>query len=122
MDILVWLFKPIQPFVMHPERIAAVAGILFIGFFVLLSTRRFRSWPILVPAFVWSLFVPWEAYCNAQKYNIRADLVLLYPVLVVVTVWGVAAAFRRRKEERTMAAANMKNKGLLLQLQDLSSC
>ncbi len=97
MDILEWLFKPLDPFIWHPERIAAVAGILFIGFFVLLASHRFRSWPILIPAFVWSLFVPWEAYCKAQRYNIRVDLLLLYPILVVVTIWGIAMAFRRRR-------------------------
>jgi len=96
MNLLEWLFKPIQPFVWHPERIAAVACVLFIAFFVLLSLRRFRSWPLLIPACVWGLFAVWEAYCKAQKYNIRVDLLLLYPILVVVTVWGVAMAFRSR--------------------------
>ena len=96
MNSLEWLFKPIQPFVAHPERIVVVAGVLFLSFFALLVLRRFRSWPLLIPACGWGLFAIWEAYCEAQGYNIRVDLLLVYPVLVVITLWGAATAFRPR--------------------------
>jgi hypothetical protein len=86
----------IQPFVWHPERAAAVACILFVGFFVLRSLCRFQSWPILVPALAWGLFALLEADCKARGANIRLDLLVLCPVLIVVTVLGVIAAFLPR--------------------------
>jgi hypothetical protein len=63
---------------------------------VLHLLRRFRSWPLLTTACVWILYAIWEAYCENQNYNIRVDLMLLPPILVIVTVWGIVIAWLKR--------------------------
>jgi hypothetical protein len=37
-----------------------------------------------------------EAYCENQNYNIRVDLILLYPILVIVTAWGIVTVWLKR--------------------------
>lgn len=96
MNILQWLFWPMQLFVWHPGRIIAVACIFFIGFVLSALLHRSRSWPLLIPAIAWGMYAPWEAYCQSQKYDIRIDLLLLYPILVVATIGGVLMTLRSR--------------------------
>ncbi|HTM54377.1 MAG TPA: hypothetical protein VL175_10125 [Pirellulales bacterium] len=89
------IFLPLYPFVTHPERITVVAALFLLGFLALLWTGRFRTpWPMLAAAIAWGLWVPWEQNCNAMKYNIRVDLLLLYPLLFGVTLWALLAPFR----------------------------
>ena len=78
----------------HPERIAVVAVLFVVGYLVLRSIGRFRAWPLLVAGGAWALWIPWEANCKATGANIRVDLFLLIPFLLIVTGWAVIAAFR----------------------------
>ena len=87
------IFWPFVPFLGHPERIAAVAGLFVIGYLVLRSSRRFRAWPMLVAAIAWSLWVPWEWYAKVMQYDIRVDLLVLCPLLLCVTFWSLVASF-----------------------------
>jgi hypothetical protein len=97
MDPLKMFFAPIQPFVWHPERIAIVACILLLAYLMLRRVGRFRPRPILVSAVIWGAFALWEWYCKIQGYNIRIDLFLIYPVLIIVTVWSLIAGLRKRR-------------------------
>lgn len=96
MDLLQWIFAPIQPFLWHPERIAAVCAFLMIPFVLILLVRRFPAWPLLIAAVVWGLFALWEWYAKAHGWNIRVDLLLIYPVLVMITAWGAYSGARKR--------------------------
>ena len=91
------LLAPIRPFVGHPGLVATVAIILFGAFWALKAAGQFVAWPILLPAAAWGLYVPWEIYCSAGRYNIRADLLLIWPVLAVVTIIGVGWSLMRRR-------------------------
>ncbi len=93
MDLLQWIFVPIQPFIWHPERIAAICAFLLLAFVFVLSIRRFPSWPLLIAAVVWGSFALWEWCAKAKGWDIRVDLFLIYPVLVVVTAWGRSRLF-----------------------------
>ncbi|MFZ2642158.1 MAG: hypothetical protein WA117_14260 [Verrucomicrobiia bacterium] len=84
-------------FVCHPERISAVVGVLFVIYLWMEWRRRFRAFPLLVASVVWGIFVCWEGYAKEMKYNIRVDLLLIFPVLAVVTIWGFVAGFRPRR-------------------------
>jgi hypothetical protein len=95
MDPLKVLFAPIQPFVWHPERIAAVAAVFLVGFLLFRSSRRIHATWFLAAALGWGAFALWEWYCRTMKYNIRIDLFLIYPVLAIATVWCIIAAFRK---------------------------
>ena len=98
------LYLPIEPFLWHPERIALVAALFFAAFVIALiqpkKHPRLNAWALLWPALFWGLFVPWEAYCKAGAYYIRVDLVLIYPLLVIVTIGGIIGAFKKKKKKQ----------------------
>jgi hypothetical protein len=97
MDLPGLLFTPIKPFITHPERIAAVATALFVIFGVLRWAKGRWLWPLLWAAVLWTVFAIWEWLILVQtpEANIRADLLLIYPILLIVTLWGLWAGFRR---------------------------
>jgi hypothetical protein len=61
----------------------------------LAAARRFRAWTVLVAAVVWGLFVLWE--WAARGSNIRIDALLIYPLLVALTLWGLIAGTRTKE-------------------------
>ena len=93
-------YAPIQPFIMHPGRIALVAGFLFVASIFFHATQR-RAWPAFIAGIGWVLFAIWESYCNKQGYNIRVDLFVIVPVLYSLTVWGLLSVFYQRTTEST---------------------
>ena len=86
------LFEPLQPFILHPERIACVAILFVLWYAALRSRGHCRAWPLLVAGGAWTSWVPWEMYAKAMRYDIRVDLLVIYPVLFAVTVWGLIAS------------------------------
>lgn len=95
---------PIRLFVTHPERIATVAAALFAAAVAIYVAKRLVAWPLVVAAISWCAFAGWEHYCNIQQYNIRVDLFLIWPVLLIVTTLGLLGAFLapRRFSLRTL--------------------
>jgi len=96
--VIEWIFLPIQPFLWHPERIAYVAVIFIAAFLIMrIVTKSSGINPryLFVPAVLWTLFIPWEAYCKAGEYNIRVDLLYIYPVLMVTSVLGIAKTVKQ---------------------------
>ena len=98
MDLTEILFAPILPFVDHPDRIAAVAILLWVMVLVLRAIRHYWSWPLLWVASCWTGFAIWEWLVLLQAANIRVDLMLIYPLLLGITIWGLWAGLRRRRE------------------------
>ena len=92
------LFAPIKPFVSHPERIAVVATVFLVMFLVLGFSRRSWPWPLLWGCGFWSAYAIWEWIILVQEANIRVDLILIYPVLLVVTLWSLWAGLRPMKK------------------------
>jgi CDP-diglyceride synthetase len=43
---------------------------------------------------VWVAYAIWEWVILAQEANIRVDLFLIYPVLLVVTLWALWSGLR----------------------------
>ena len=89
MNIMEW-------FVGQPGRIFVISCIFFLGYFVMRLLGRklpsLRSWPLLVPAIAWVLFAVWELFCSAQQYDIRVDLFFIYPILIVVSIFGLSVS------------------------------
>ena len=86
-------------FVGQPLHILAVAGLFLAGYGVL----RFSSFgagrhsrPLLVAALGWLLYAVWEWFVLARtpEANIRVDLLLIWPVLAILSGWGLYRAFR----------------------------
>jgi hypothetical protein len=77
--------------------LAAIPGIVF-----LLLYQRSRGRPVLLAGVAWlayavyELGMRWRILCSGEC-NIRVDLLLIYPVLVLVTLLGFVAAMRRRE-------------------------
>lgn len=92
MDLLVSLL------VGHPLAILAVAGLFFAAFLAL----RFR-WPgwsrhpraLLVGAIAWGIYALWEAVVQllTPEANIRVDLLLIWPLLAILSLWSLLRAF-----------------------------
>ena len=92
-------FAPLTPFVSHPDRIAVVgAAFMVTAIYVGMAHRRL-SWPSIAAGLCWLLFAAWERYCVVQGYDIRVDLVLIWPVLLSVTLWGVLGPLLRKRSE-----------------------
>ncbi len=87
---------PMELFVREPGRIFAVSCIFFFGYFIIrLFSRKLssvRSWPLLIPAITWGLYAIWEWFCTVKKGNIRVDLFLIYPILIVVSIFGLSVS------------------------------
>ena len=87
-------FLPIQPFIWHPERafiVAIVFSILWI--FIRKKVWSFGSVPLLLAAISWGLFAAWETYVYSIKANIRIDLFIIYPWLLIITLYPIVFIF-----------------------------
>lgn len=94
------LFIPIQPFIGHPDRALAVA----IGFAAVWAMTLWlpggRRSPshlvILTTAVLWALFGAFEIQAMSAGWNIRVDLLLSWPLLLMFSLtsaWVVLHAF-----------------------------
>lgn len=87
-------------FVGKPQNILAVAAIFFLLFVLLRasspgSTQRHR--PALIAAIAWTLYAIWEWLVSVKtpEANIRVDLLALWPVLGIISVWAIYSALSR---------------------------
>ena len=86
-DMPAWTRLPLRPFIWHPERIALVSGAFLLGYFLLWRHRPGAlRWPLVVGFLTWAAFAVWEWECLREKADIRIDLFLIYPFLVLTTV------------------------------------
>lgn len=91
-DLLVAM---VRPFVWHPERAWAVAALFVVLFVVSRSLRsrgiRPRAWIALIPAAAWVVFGLLELSSKLERSDIRIDLLVTWPALVVITALGTVA-------------------------------
>lgn len=85
-------------FVHHPLRILALAA-LYLAIWGLLRQARSparRADALLVPAVFCVVFAGWEWWVTTAtpEANIRVDLLLAWPILLVLTAWSLYRAFR----------------------------
>lgn len=83
----------------RPLNILIVAIVFFAGFVAL----RASAWgatrhpaALLVPAIGWALYALWEwlVMVRTPEANIRVDLMAIWPVLLILSVWFVVRALR----------------------------
>jgi hypothetical protein len=83
-------FAPIQPIVFHPERAFFLAGLFAILFAVsLVRMRRFnlrRHLILLFAVLAWALFGLHEGLAMSNGWNIRIDLFISWPLMLVVSI------------------------------------
>jgi hypothetical protein len=86
-------------FVGKPLNILVVAALFFGGYLVLrqpaLNAGR-RPHALLAAVVAWAAYAAWEwaVQVRTPEANIRFDLLLIWPVLAVVSVWSLVRALR----------------------------
>jgi len=87
-----WL---VGPFIQNPSGIFLVSG-LFFTVYLLTRSASFVSNPkaLLWPATAWALWAIWELIIMkfSPEANIRVDLLLIIPILVIVMGYGLYSA------------------------------
>jgi hypothetical protein len=85
-------------FVQHPARILALGSIFVFAWVVLrFGSPGVRANPLLWPAAYCLVFAGWEwlVMTRTPEANIRVDLLLVWPLLLVLTVWSLWRILRR---------------------------
>jgi uncharacterized membrane protein len=86
-------------FVGKPLNILLVAALFFAGYLVARQsslTAGRRPHALLAAVAAWVVYAAWEwaIQIRTPEANIRADLLAIWPVLVVVSVWAVIRSLR----------------------------
>ena len=93
MELLAWLFvgKPLNILVLA---VLFLAGYLVLRFTALGISRHPRS--LLIATTAWALYAAWEwlVQIKTPEANIRVDLLVIWPVLAILSVWVLFRAFR----------------------------
>ena len=83
-------------YVHHPLRLLAVAG-AFVAVYLILrgrgGPRAESAWLLLAPAGAWFVGAVTEAIALVWAPNVkfRVDLAVYWPILLLVTAWGVSS-------------------------------
>ena len=86
-------------FVGKPLFILVVAAFFLLGYLGLWfsGSRTFRSTrPLLNASIAWGLYAAWEwlVQIKTPEANIRADLLVIWPFLAILSLWALFRAFR----------------------------
>lgn len=93
------LYRPMAVLIDQPW-LAAIPGVVFLSLWT-----RSRKRLVLAAALAWLLYLPyeygmkWRILCSGEC-NIRVDLLLLYPALVVLSILAAVSALRGRRWAR----------------------
>lgn len=93
MDLLTSLF------VGKPQNILAAAVVFLAGYLALRFTALGISRhprPLLIASIAWVLYAAWEwlVQIKTPEANIRFDLLVIWPVLAIISAWGLFRVFR----------------------------
>ena len=86
-------------FVGKPLNILVVAVVFFAGYLMLrfkaLGIIRHRRW-LLVASTAWGIYAAWEwlVQIKTPEANIRVDLLVIWPVLAILSIWALSRLFR----------------------------
>ena len=94
MDFLALLF------VGKPQNILIVAGIFLLAYLILkfvVKSASFHPSSLLVISIGWGVYAVWEWLVITQtpEANIRVDLLLIWPLLALLTLWQIIQLFRQ---------------------------
>jgi hypothetical protein len=86
-------------FVGKPLNILIVAAIFLLMYLIVrfvVHSASLHSNPFLVIAITWGVYALWEWLVITQtpEANIRVDLLVIWPILAVLTVWQTIRIFR----------------------------
>lgn len=86
-------------FVGQPMMLLAIAALFFIGYFFTRNNPNLRAKALLAPAALWLLWAMWEwgILRFSPEANIRVDLLLIFPLALIVSAAGIVMLFRKGK-------------------------
>lgn len=78
--------------VLHPARVAGLGVLLLAGW---RAARRPN--PLWIPGVLWLVYAGWEwlVTTRSPEANIRVDLLLIWPVVGLTTLWASAVTVKR---------------------------
>jgi hypothetical protein len=87
-------------FVGRPLTILAVAGVYLAAYIALRRIRlgsNCRPGSLLIVAAVWTVYAAWEwlVLVRTPEANIRVDLMVIWPLLLIVSIWFSVRALRQ---------------------------
>ncbi|MCB1385361.1 MAG: hypothetical protein KDJ80_05425 [Nitratireductor sp.] len=91
------LFGPVRFLIRFPWVIAVIGvALLIVGF-----AFRKGGWAVKLAAICWAAYAVWENWVQYQTpdADIRVDLLLIAPILLVVSIMALVALFVRRKRD-----------------------
>ena len=85
--------------VQKPLVIFLVGVVFFVGYRVLRESSFGEgkdATALLVPAVAWALYALWELFVvlKTPEANIRIDLLVIWPVLAILSIWFLVKALR----------------------------
>ena len=88
-------------FVQQPLHILLVAAICLIAWLLLRHGQAGRSGggnSLLVTAGAWLCYAGWEwlVFTMTPEANIRVDLLVIWPILAILTLWSILRTWRSR--------------------------
>ena len=94
------MLRPLALFIEYPW-LAAIIGVLFVA-----AGWRRRRWGIIVAGLVWAVYSAYEAGMHQRwlctgECNIRVDLLLIYPVLLLISAGALWSLYRARVPGRS---------------------
>ena len=86
-------------FVAKPQNILMVGTIFFIIYFILqfiVKANRLHPRPLLILSIVWGMYAIWELLVQVEtpEANIRIDLLIIWPLLAILSIWKLVRVFR----------------------------
>ena len=93
-----------QSFVANPFPAFIISAIFFCMYGIGLLLRPHRSspgWPVLVPGFAWLSYGLWELFIMGP--GIRVDLLIIWPLLIVTSLYGPVIWLRKLTQGTTDA-------------------
>lgn len=89
----------------HPGRIVVIAILFILAGFVF--GRGVGAWsrgarPCYFAALLWSVYAVWEYVVTREGADIRVDLLLIYPVLLIVSLVTLIMSLRRALHHNAM--------------------
>ena len=72
------------------ELVFVISAVFCVAFFLIRRFTTKRAWPVLGSSIIWLLYAAWELYCTTGQYDIRIEMVIIFPILIIVSLWALS--------------------------------
>lgn len=88
-------------FMANPLLLAAVSAIFFVAYLLTRGNPDLRANALLAPAIGWLVWAIWEwgIMTFSPESNIRIDLLLIIPIMLILTGYGIVYLFGSKSDK-----------------------